>query len=191
MNNADRQRGFTFVELMLVIIILVMMTAFTGVYYASAHKKTSLTAAARNLLLTGKYARMCAIEQGQTCQLYLDGSRRQFYVLAWVRDPVSREKKQMVVSNAYCRKTALETGIGFEYVDIKPAGGDDEIVLGDNDRIHFYPDGSCDAAVIQVGNGRHSMTAVFSPAYAKIKIYEGSAETVEDEMQAIDLDAMD
>lgn len=190
-SNSLRRWGFTYAELMLVIVILTLVAGFSGTYYMGTYKKTSLKAAARDLLLMGKYARICAIEERQTCRLYLDDINREYYLVAPVYDSYSQTKKQAVVSNSYCRKKTLGTGIEFEYVDIKPIMGEVESESDGADRIMFFPDGSCDAAVIQIGNGRHSMTAVFSSAYAKIAVHDDVADNIEDGMQAIDLDAVD
>ena len=190
-NNSLRRWGFTYAELMLVIVILALVAGFSGTYYVGTYKKTSLKAAARDLLLMGKYARMCAIEERQVCNLYLDGGQKQFYLVAPVYDSYSQTKKQAVVSNPYCRKKTLGTGIEFEYMDVKPVMGGRESEWDGADRIMFFPDGSCDAAVVQMGNGKHSVTAVFSSAYAKITVHEGIADDIEDGMQAIDLDAVD
>ena len=190
-NKSLRRWGFTYAELMLIIVILALVAGFSGTYYMGTYKKTSLKAVARDLLLMGKYARMCAIEEVQECSLYLDGVQREFYLVAPVYDSYSQTKKQTVVSNPYCRKKMLGTGIEFEYVDIKPIMGESESEWDGADRIMFFPDGSCDAAVVQIGNGKHSMTAVFSSAYAKITVYDGVADDIEDGMQSIDLDAVD
>ena len=191
MSNFRRRWAFTVAELMLVIIILVLLAGFSGAYYVGTYKKASLKSAARNLLLMGRYARLRAIEDGQACRLYLDNAHRQLYVVVPVFDAVSQTQKQTIVSNPYCRKMTLDNGIEFEYVDVTPAMGESE-TGGDSDGcINFYPDGSCDSAVVQMGNGRHSMTAVFSSAYARIKIYEGSMNIVEAGMQVVDLDTVD
>lgn len=178
------------VELMLVIIILAMMAGISGTYYLGTYKKTSLKSAARNLMLMGKYARIYAIENGQSCQMHLDGENRQFFLTGSVSEGDDSGEDAMI-SNPYCRKTMLENEIMFEDIQIQPVAGDDEMLWESTDCITFYPDGSCDAAVIQIGNGRHSMTAIFASAYAKIRIYEGAADTVQDNMKAVDLDAMD
>ena len=190
-SNSWRRGGFTYAELMLVIIILAMVAGFSGSYCIATYKKTSLKAAARDLLLMGKYARMCAIEERQVCNLYLDDVHRQFYLVGPVFDSSSQTKKQAVISNPYCRKKTLKTGVEFEYVDVKPVMGEVESEWNSSDRITFFPDGSCDSAVVQMGNGRHSVTAIFSSAYAKITVCEGVADDVEDVMQAVDLDAVD
>ena len=190
-SNASRRWGFTYAELMLVIVILALVAGFSGTYYMGTYKKTTLNAAGRDLLLMGKYARMCAIEEGQACYLYLDSVQKQFYLVAPVYDSYSQTKKQAVVSNPYCRKKTLGDGIEFEYVDIKPIMEGFEYERDATDSIAFFPDGTCDAAVVQIGNGRHSVTVVFSSAYARITVYDGVADDVKDEMQAIDLDVVD
>ncbi len=184
-------RGFTFAELMLVIAILVMTAGVSGVYYVGTYRKTALKSAARNLLLMGKYARIHAIEEGRSCQLQVDSLQKQFYLLESVSDVAEQADETVLVSNPYCRKTTLKTGIEFEFVQVQSVTRDDEVEWNSGSEIYFYPDGSCDSAVIQLGNGRHSLTAVFSSAYAKIKIYEGTADTIVDGMQVIDLDATD
>jgi hypothetical protein len=174
---------------MLVVIVLALVAGFSGRYYVGTYKKTSLNAAARNLLLMGKYARMCAIEEVQTCHLCLDDVNGQFYLMAPVFDASSQTKKRTVVSNPYCRKKSLGSGIEFEMIDIKTVAGQAESEWDDSNRIMFFPDGSCDSAVVQIGNGRHSVTIVFSSAYSKITVYEGVADDIEGQMQVIDLDA--
>jgi len=176
---------------MLVVVILALVAGFSGSYYMGTYKKESLRTSAKALLLMGKFARMYAIEQGRTCQLRLDGVGKRFYLVGPVFDVSSQTKKQKSIRNPYCRKKILGDGIEFEFVDIAPALGESEAALDDNNCIHFYPDGSCDSAVVQMGNGRHSMTALFSSAYAKITVFEGVADDIEDTLRLIDLDAAD
>jgi Tfp pilus assembly protein FimT len=174
---------------MLVIVILALVAGFSGSYYMGTYKKVSLRTSAKELLLMGQFARMYAIEQGRTCQLHLEDVGKQFYLAGPVFDASSQTKEQKIISNPYCRKKTLRNGIEFEFVDIQPAMGESEAALDDTGCIQFYPDGSCDSAVVQLGNGRHSMTTLFSSAYAKITVFEGVADDVEDTLRAIDLDA--
>ncbi|MHC4856126.1 MAG: pilus assembly FimT family protein [Planctomycetota bacterium] len=190
-NNVSRRRGFTFAELMLVIVILALVAGFSGSYYMGTYKKESLRTSAKALLLMGQFARMYAIEQGRTCRLHVDDVGKRFYLVGPVFVASSQKTEQKIISNPYCRKKTLGNGIEFEFVDIEPATRGSEAALDDNNCIHFYPDGSCDSAVVQMGNGRHSMTALFSSAYAKITVFEGVADEVEETLRVIDLDAAD
>lgn len=173
---------------MLVVVILSLAAGFSGSYYMGTYKKESLRTSAKALMLMGRFARMYAIEQGRTCQLHMDDVQKQFYLVGPVFDASSQTKEQKIVSNPYCRKKTLGNGIEFEFVDIQPALGESQTERYGNNCIFFYPDGSCDSAVVQMGNGRQSMTTLFSSAYAKIRVFEGVAGEIEDDLRLIDLD---
>ena len=189
--NKIRHRGFTLVELMLVIMILSLIAGASGVYYVGTYRKTSLKAAAREMLLMGKYARIYAIENRQVCRMYLDRQQEQMFLVALADNDAAEGNQETMISNPYCRKKTLKSGVEFEDVQIQPLADEGNDPLTQDSCINFYPDGSCDGAVVQIGNGRHSMTTIFLSAYAKVKVFEGSADQITCRMQAIDLDAED
>ena len=186
----SRPRAFTFTELLLVILILSLVMSVSATYFAGTYKKASLNNTTGKLLLMGKYARMYAVENNRRCRINLDREQNQFYLTTMTHSQNGTTNTKLI-NNQYCRTAKLKKGIRFEQIEINSATENREPEYNTGNCIAFYPDGSCDAAVIQFGNGRHSATTVFSSAHSQINIHEGAADTVKDRLQAIDLDATD
>ena len=188
MNNR-RRAGFTAAELLLVIILLAMVAALGARHYGGTYKQASLRAAARSLMTTARYGRFHAVEHAQRCQLVLDRGAGRFFLTVPSDDQDAPDQQDTMIRNAYSRPVILADGLTFEAVRIEPLGDDQARQWTADEQICFYPDGRCDAAVVQLGNGHQRMTAVFSSACGRVTIHQGSAETVSTDLQVVDLDA--
>lgn len=180
------QAGFTIAELLLVLLVIVLLAGIGGNYFVNTYKAKELSSVSDRLALMAKYARLMAIEKQQEYNLYLDSLNNDFYLVTKYSDENYTQRQDMVVSNSYCRKQHLASGLEFEAIEITP----DETLLENRfgDYITFYSDGTCDSAMIQIGNGRHNKTAVFDQISARVFIHDCSIQDLPPEQKTIDLD---
>lgn len=170
--------GFTLVELLMVAVIVALLAGATVKVAMGTYKKMAIERSAKEIMLAAKYARIAAVEKGQTYELIFDAGQKAF-ALVHGGNPVS---------NQYTKPGSLTGDAVFEKISIasfSQTGSDD----GEYNAIAFNSDGSADAAVIQLGDGKNQYTIYISPATGKAKIVAGVAD---DEMTGvIDLDEIE
>jgi prepilin-type N-terminal cleavage/methylation domain-containing protein len=176
--------GFTVIELLAVIVLIGILASIGSGVYVGAYKRMLVRKSARDFLLAAKYARVLAIEQQSRCVLELE--QRRFALYMDVPDEKSGETQKMEVIDSYFRPVELEGEVQFEAVKILPSGNSQIESEGDQTSIVFSADGSCNAALIKIGDGKNCYTIVVAAATGKVKMYE---EEKEIEMGYIDLDA--
>ena len=163
--------GFTLVEMTAVAALMALLASATFVGYAQSWRHWTVRQNARQFFLAARYARLLAIESGQTCRLVIDRENGAFYV---VQDADETGEPAMV-SNVWHRPVTLADGVSFEQVTMTGEGA-----------IAFRPDGSADAAMVQVGNGARQYTIQISSATARATLLDGASEPYEPDQ--IDLD---
>ena len=62
-NNGSHGRGFTIIELLLVVSIIALMAGASGAMYFGTYKRMLVEKAAKEVLLAAKYARVIAVEK--------------------------------------------------------------------------------------------------------------------------------
>ncbi|MHC4754744.1 MAG: prepilin-type N-terminal cleavage/methylation domain-containing protein [Planctomycetota bacterium] len=176
--------GFTVLELLAVIVLIGILASIGSGVYVGAYKRMLVRKSARDFLLAAKYARILAIERQNRCVLELE--QRRFALYLDVPDETSGQTQKMVVSNSFFRPVELEGEVQFEVVKILPSENSRNESEGDQTSIVFSADGSCNAALIKIGDGKNCYTIVVAAATGKVKMYE---EEKDIEMGYIDLDA--
>jgi len=172
-----RNKGFTTVELLVVVVVIGLLASIGGVYFAS-YKQVAVDKCARDIVLAAKYARVLAIEKQSSCRLVLNKSENSFCLV------VSGEKNR-VVRDEYSKPRQFGGDIEFEGIEVATengsAGGGDGSAA-----IVFRPDGTADSAVVQIGDGKNHCTVYISAATGKARAEAGMAkETTAD---VVDLD---
>lgn len=164
----------------MVAAMIALLTSATFIGYAQTWRHWSLRQNARQLYLAARYARVLAISSQQPCQLIIDRQNGAFYVAQ-----ESAESKQVeIVSGLWSRPVTLAEAVTFERVVSAGLGGAEEAASA----ITFRPDGSADAAMVQVGNGDRHFTVQISAATARATLLEGAVESYVPDQ--IDLDEM-
>jgi len=166
--------GFTVAELLLVVMIIALVAGVSGGLYVGTHKRLLVEKAARDLLLTAKYARIMAIEQQHPYEIQLDVVNRGFWLTTSQWDEETGRTEPIVVRDYYCKPVQLE--------------GDETATEDEQEQtIIFSPTGTAQTAVVQLGDGSSHYTVSISAATGKAKVYFGMVEGVE--VGTIDLDA--
>jgi len=184
---AARRCGFTVAELLMVVVIITLVAGFGGGLYVGTHKKMLVEKAARDFLLTAKYARIMAIERQQPYEIQLDVADGGFWLATSEWDEETEAVEQMVVRDYYCKPVQFEGEVQFEDVQVTPIGMESSTESEENQAIVFSPNGTAESAVIQIGDGKNHYTISIYAATGKAKMYFGTTENIE--VGTIDLDA--
>jgi type II secretion system protein H len=180
--------GFTLIEVLVVIALIALVAGVGAGLYKGTYGGLLVKRAARDFYLAAKYARMLAIERQRPCRLILDSEENRYALVMDELSADSGEIEQQAVRDFYFRPVQLAGNVKFEEINITSADIDE----GYNEQsrtIVFSPDGTSQAAVIQLGDGKTHYTASVSPATGRVRVQFGQADTVE--AQIIDLDKME
>jgi len=184
--NRRRRRGFTLVELLLVIAIIAMIGSLGGGMYAGSYKRLLVEKAARQFLLTAKYARITAIEQSRPYELQLDAEEKGFAVTTTEWNQETGQGETVVVRDYYCKPVTLEGDVTFEAVNIATLAGEQAGDLERQQKITFLPSGSAESAVVQFGDGDTHYTVTIIASTGKASLHVGTAEEIT--IAVVDLD---
>jgi prepilin-type N-terminal cleavage/methylation domain-containing protein len=185
--------GFTIAELLVVVIVIALIASVGGGFYVGTYKKMLVVKAARDFLLTAKYASIMAIEKQRQYEMRLDVVNNGFHLATTQLDEETEQTEQTVVKDSYCKPVEFEGDVKFEDIQITPTGL--ETMTGDNDEqaIVFLPNGTAQSAVIQIGDGKTHYTVSINAATGRAKMYFGAVEDVKTGTDlivgAVDLDA--
>ena len=94
----------------------------------------------------------------------------------------------MVVRDLYFKPIKFEGGIKFEDIRIKSVDSEEafDTETDEQSTITFLPDGTAQAAVVQVGDGKNHYTVSISAVNGKTRIYAETAKNLKS--NTIDLD---
>jgi len=190
--KVKKRCGFTLAEVLVVVVIISLLAGLGGGIYMGTYRRMLVEKAARNFVLTAKYARIMAIEKQRQYEIRLDAANNGFHLATTQWDEETEQTEQIVVRDSYCRPVEFEGNIKFENVEITPTGL--ETTTDDNEKtIVFSPDGTAQPAVIQIGDGKTHYTISVSTATGRTKMYFGPVEDLKTgtdaRIGAIDLDA--
>lgn len=182
----NRRGGFTVAELMVVVVIIVLLASAMGGYYVGTYKKMLVEAAAKEIMLAAKYARLFAVEKQSSCRLVVDEREKSFCLMIGGLDGNASETGETVVSNSYTKPGRLKGDVVFEKVEVAPSVQTDAQGREGQSMVIFRRDGTADMAVIQVGDGKNHYTVYVSAAMGKAKVEFGVAG--ESAIDIVDLD---
>lgn len=184
--SAARPRAFTLTELLLVVAIIAVIGGMSGGMYAGTYKKLLVERAARQFLLSAKYARIMAIEHGRPYEVRLDGGNKGFAVMTTQWNEQTAEGESVLVRDYYAKPVEFEGDVKFEDVKILTLSAEQVSDVEAEQRIVFLPNGSAESAVVQIGDGNTHFTVAVIAATGKATLQAGMADEVS--MAVIDLD---
>ncbi len=183
--------GFTIAELLMVVVIIALIGGVGGGLYVGTYKRILVERAARDFVLTAKYARIMAIEKQKPYKLSLDVVNGRFFLTTSQWSEQTEQLEPVIVRDLYCRPVVFEGEVGFEDIRIAPVGTEETFESEQTEEgeqvITFSPDGTVRPAVIQIGDGQTHYAIAISGATGKAKITFGTTENVT--AGTIDLDA--
>jgi len=179
-------RGFTLVELLVVVAIIALIGSVGGGMYLGTHDRLLVEKAARQFVLAAKYARIMAIEQRRPYALQLDTETRKFMVTTTEFNAETGTGKTVIVQDYYCKPVELEGDVTFEVVNIATLAAESTSDEEPQQKIVFRPDGSAESAVVQFGDGDTQYTVAILASTGKANLTVGTADEVN--VAVIDLD---
>jgi prepilin-type N-terminal cleavage/methylation domain-containing protein len=180
--------GFTLAEMLVVIVIISLLAGLGGGVYTGTYKRMLVEKAARDFLLTAKYARVMAIEKQRQYKILLDAANNKFYLSTTQLDEESGQTEEVRVKDPFCRPVEFTGNVRFEDIRITPVGLEStEENEEEEQSIIFSPNGTAQTAVVQIGDDKTHYTISIFAATGKAKIYFGTSENIE--VRVIDLDA--
>ena len=184
----NRCGGFTLVELLVVVALITLLAGVAGGYYLRTHSRLQVAGCTRQLALAIRYARIVAVETASEVDLVLEENSGSFCLKRIVYDEETSEGQEIIIQNQYCRPVTFPEDIRFEglgKVALMPSTApqlDDEQTC----TISFYPDGTCDTLIAQVGDGQNHYTLTLFSAGQSPEIKFGLAENIK--LPIVDLD---
>ncbi len=178
----------------MVVVIIALIGGVGGGLYVGTYKKILVERAARDFVLTAKYARVMAIEKQKPYKLQLDAVNGGFSLTTSQWNEQTEQFESVIVRDLYCRPVVFEGEVRFEDVRIAPVGAEETFESGRTEQVEdegqvitFSPNGSAQPAVIQIGDGKTHYAISISGATGKAKISFGTAENLA--AGTVDLDA--
>jgi len=184
------QAGFTLTEVLLVVAIVAIAAGLGGGLYLGTYQRIQVEKAARSFVLMARYGRILAIERQQPYSIYLDSEGKGFYLGTEQYDEETGQLEQVVVKDYYCRPVELEGQVKIEQVQIGSAQSEQSWASEEEQqqRITFSPDGTAQAAVVQIGDGKTHYSIGISPATGRAKLVFGTTEQVKIGVTDLDLE---
>jgi prepilin-type N-terminal cleavage/methylation domain-containing protein len=173
------QRGFTFLELAVVVTIMGIMMAITLPRFTSSFSRATLGAAARRLAGTMAYIRNAAAKEGRSYFLNIDLDNEEHWVSvineeADLRDvdydDVDAEEEIFAeVTDPFIARTRLQKKVVFDRVLLE-----DETEFFDGVvRIEFHPDGTADGVVIYMTDPKERLYSLHLEHYnGQARVYK-------------------
>jgi len=186
--SAARQRGVTFLEMMVVVVILGILIAIAIPNMAGPRERAMLRGTARDLASAGLLARQTAMSQGWPTYLYVDKENGSWQ-LSLMPELDKRERREFRDGTpTLAEEKPREL---HELMTINKVITDYE-VLDDDDRyiLTFYPNGSSSGMAVMLENSREkSLTVDFEKVSGRPDVYPGEPKSFAQKMkeQGIDL----
>lgn len=183
-------RAFTFLEIMVVVVIMGVLIAVTGVRLKGTSERSALTGASRELLSACNVARQAAISTQRDVWIKFDVNNDRWRIDLNV-DPEEEDRHAHYDRDArYDLESIHELPAKISFTQVTTAAGayekdkKDEFPL-----IVFHPDGSATGAsvVLKSDKGRQ-MTVEVSAATGRPETYRGEPREFGEKLKAIGVD---
>lgn len=185
-NIKSNRQGFTIVEMLLVIMLIVLLAGIGGGIYTGTYKHMLVKTSARNFLLAAKYARIIAIERQSRCRLQVDTAGNRFWLVVDEFNEQTGTTDQLIVQDPLFKPTTFGGDVKFEKIQIRLPKSKEVLNRRSLQSVVFAPNGTAPSAVIQIGDEKNHYTVTISAATGKARIFMGTAENAKSD--TVDLD---
>lgn len=165
-------RGFTLIELGLVILILgILLGVVVPRFQDRSHAE--LVSHTRRLAVTFRFLRHQAILDGRTYRLVYDLDTHRYW--SAVADESEDEPPSIARGGPLSREVALPDPVGFSDIVFPLTAGK---LLEGVGWTHFYPDGYVDLTVLHLDNGEEAYTLRVEPLTGNVYVTAGYQDFV-------------
>jgi hypothetical protein len=172
-----------------VVAMIAMIGGLGSGYCVGTYKKLIVEKAARQFLLTARYARIMAIEQQRPYELQIDPNNQGFLLATTETDRETGESRKVAVRDFFCKPVRFEGDVKFEDVQMAVSAEGSADRTGTERGIVFRPNGSAESAVFQLGDGKTHYSVAIVAATGKASLFPGL--TTDIKTTSIDLDAQE
>ena len=167
-------RGVTFLEIMVVLVVLGVLAAVTAPNFTGSHERNKLKAATRELALLAKYARQQAVLRNTRTEIYVDVQEHKYWL-----DLTPPDMPRRIRSSRRDRRGNMEAD---HFLDkrqgriqfLSATSAADEELEPDVSRIQFHRNGSASAAtVVIVDQKERQMTVEITGSTGGVRAYKG------------------
>lgn len=174
-------RGVTFLEIMVVIVIIGIMAALVLPNLSGPRSKMALKSGAREIAAAGMYARQRAIVQGEPTYMIFTGEEDQWYI--FVTPPEDDDERYERAGGDFepePKQSEEQLRKIPDRVKIERIEKDyEEMNLDDETWLTFYPNGTCTGLAVQLKNNRDkSLTIDFDQASGMPTVYPGQPKSL-------------
>lgn len=170
------------------VAIIAMLGTLGGGYCVGTYKKLLVEKAARQFLLMARYARIMAIEQQRPYELQIDPNNRGFLLATTQTDPQTGESHKVLVRDYFCKPVKFEGDVKFEDVQLLSYGEAGSAQTDLESRVMFFPSGSAEPAIVQIGDGKTHCSIAVVAATGKADLYPGLTTDVRGVSVDLDLE---
>ena len=181
MTDAVQGRGFTLVEVTVVVVIVAVLAGMIVPRLVGSLASSQLREAARGLLIATRYARDFAVTHRCCCRVRLIPAERKS-VVECQTDPQRRPNEYEPIQGGIFRFSALPEQVRFGRVRIEAA----EQRAEEPDCITFRPTGGCEAAVIELTDGRRGYSLLVFPNTGRTRLVQGAVESLPGDREDLD-----
>lgn len=162
-SQQQKNNGFTFIELVLVTIIILVLVGLSAPLFRRPFSNIQLKNTCQELVQLMRYAQTKAIAERKFCRINFDFAKGSFWLT--VQDEASAGGFARI-KGRWGKRFNLPAGIS-----IVPLEG---ALMGEGvDYIVFYPDGSCDQTQIKISSNRGtSLTITTQKNVGHVKVEE-------------------
>jgi type II secretory pathway pseudopilin PulG len=168
--------------MLMVVAIVALLAGLGSGVYVGTFRSILVDKAARAFLATAQYARMLAIEQQQQYRIQLDVQNNGFSLVTTAWNEQTDLTEVTPVRDYYCKPFLMDGNVRFEDVDVTPVETDMATGSEEEDEsqqsILFRPNGTAQAAVVQIGDGKKHYSISINPATGRAKILLGKVDEV-------------
>lgn len=202
--KASSCKGFTLIEAVVVVVLMVVLGGMVVMSLAGTMETAGLRESARRLLVSAQYARAYAATRATRCRLVLDTQTQRFYLEHEV-DPIQQPGQFEPITQDLMRPQTLERGVRFGAIyiesqqaaesadtasDVAPAATAATVdgTTAQAAAVTFSPNGSADAAIIELTNGRRSGSIRIAPTTGRAEWVDGQADEMLSDRYDLDLE---
>lgn len=178
MTPTRTRRGFTFLELMVVIAIMAVLIAFVVPNMAGPRERAALRSASRSLASAGLLARQLSISYGEETTLILRPQENEWQLEVTPRTLTTRSRRADKDKEPLTEEEAPQALPKQVTINSVKTNNVEESLDGEL-RLTFFPNGSCSGMTIEVKNSREkSMTVDFERATGRPDVYIGPPKSL-------------